>query len=267
MSSFRYMIAVLVLTATPLAVMADTSVCYTTVANACVAPTSVNVSAGGEFVLPAKIAFTSDESRTTAFVILPDGLVWSAASVTGDTGNLSVSNNVLTTVGDGGSWGLENLRFKGNVRVGEVVTVEVIVNNPNTAKRVLETSIDVAVIAGVDNRLITTLNPASNTAQATFLRIVNPNASEALVSLSPTDDTGAAGGDVIVTVPARGGVQLTSADLEGGNDNKPLSGAFGVGSGKWWVRMNADQRVLVQVFVRNPGTGALAEVGGVIVTE
>lgn len=260
----RAILATMLLIVSAAASAISTDVCYSSLTDACAAPGDLTVPQGDEFAMPGNLVFKSTESRTTTFVILPEGMLWSAATAGGSASAVTITDRLLTVVNNGGRWSLSGLRVTGVVSVGGPISAQVIVNNPNTNQRLIDQEITLAVVGGVWNAIITTLNPQSNTNQATVIRIVNPNNADALLRLSPTDDEGIAGGSVLVGVPANGATQVTSADLESGNPNKPIDGAFGDGHGKWWIRAAADYPLLIQVFVRNPQTDSLAEVGGVI---
>ena len=96
---------------------------------------------------------------------------------------------------------------------------------------------------------VATFNPGSNTSQASLLRVVNPSARPAHVSVGGIDDAGISSGDVVrVTIPARAGLVLTAAQLEGrddGNDELRARGAMGDGRGKWRLQVDSEQPVFV----------------------
>ena len=103
---------------------------------------------------------------------------------------------------------------------------------------------------------IATFNPASNPNQASRLRLVNPGAADAAVTITGMDDEGASpGAAVTLTVPAGASRTLGAAELESGADG--LDGALGDGTGKWRLRVVSDQPILAMSLVAGPG-GRLA---------
>ena len=75
------------------------------------------------------------------------------------------------------------------------------------------------------------VNPANNTTQQTFLRIVNTTSESGSVTISGVDDTGAtSAGTVTFSLAADEAKQITSQDLENGNSSKGLSGSLDDGS-------------------------------------
>ena len=103
---------------------------------------------------------------------------------------------------------------------------------------------------------IATFNPASNPNQASSLRLVNPGAADAAVTITGLDDEGASpGAAVTLTVPAGASRTLGAAELESGAEG--LEGALGDGTGKWRLRVVSDQPILAMSLVAGPG-GRLA---------
>ena len=95
-------------------------------------------------------------------------------------------------------------------------------------------------------------NPASNTNQASVLRLVNRSASEAAsVTITGTDDAGRAGeGAVELTLPAGASRMLGAPALESG-EGEGLDGALGDGAGKWRLRVDSDQPLAVMSLMRS----------------
>ena len=80
--------------------------------------------------------------------------------------------------------------------------------------------------------LVTFFNPASNTAQRSFLRLTNPYDVDLEVDITGIDDNGdSPGSDVRILVPSGASRTLSSQDLESGSE--AFSGALGDGVGKW----------------------------------
>ena len=102
---------------------------------------------------------------------------------------------------------------------------------------------------------VATFNPGSNPNQASRLRLVNPGAVDAEVTVTGTDDAGASpGGPVVLTVPAGASRTLDAATLEAGGAG--LSGALGDGVGKWQLAIESDQPIVVMGLLSSP-TGHL----------
>ena len=102
---------------------------------------------------------------------------------------------------------------------------------------------------------VVTFNPASNTAQVSLLRMVNPGPRPAHVSVSGIDDAGESPGEVLrVAVPARAAVSVTADRLESGGAG--LRGALGDGTGKWRLHIDCEQPVVVMNLLSSP-TGHL----------
>ena len=109
--------------------------------------------------------------------------------------------------------------------------------------------------AGDDGPWVAFLNPASNWRQVSLLRLVNPGAEDARVTLTGTDDAGAPGASAVtLTVPAGTSRTISSVDLEEGADN--LNGVLGDGRGKWRLRIASDEPVLAMSLLESP-TGHL----------
>ncbi len=112
----------------------------------------------------------------------------------------------------------------------------------------------VAPASSTNTREVYFVNPATETFQSTFLRIVNTSGSDNQVTLSAIDDNGddAPGGDITLTVPGNASIQLTAADLENGNSNKGLSGSFGDGDGRWRLTVSGTSSLEVMSLIRTP---------------
>ncbi len=99
-------------------------------------------------------------------------------------------------------------------------------------------------------------NPGNNTDQQSMLRLVNPMADDASVTITGLDDAGSLGeADVGLTLPAGQAMMLSAADLEapasGGR-----TGTLGNGAGKWQLFVSADQAIWVMSLMGTP-TGHL----------
>ena len=84
-------------------------------------------------------------------------------------------------------------------------------------------------------------NPSAEMIQVSRLRLINPGAAEAAVTIGGRDDSGAeaTGGDVTLTLPAGGAKTLTAQQLEAGDSS--IMGRLGAGAGKWRLTVSSDQ--------------------------
>ena len=83
------------------------------------------------------------------------------------------------------------------------------------------------------------VNPASNNRQQSQLRLTNNNANACNVEIDAKDDAGLHASAAKLTLGAHKSIQLESPDLENGNSSKGVTGGFGDGTGKWYVRVTA----------------------------
>ena len=114
---------------------------------------------------------------------------------------------------------------------------------------------DVAPATEAGHRVVT-FNPGSNVNQASRLRVVNPGADTAEVSIEGTDDDGEPShGAVEFTLAAGASRTLSAKELESG-EAQGLSGALGPGEGKWRLRVTAEQPIEVMSLLSSP-TGHL----------
>ena len=104
-------------------------------------------------------------------------------------------------------------------------------------------------------RRVAIFNPGSNPDQVSRLRLVNPGADDAEVTITGIDDAGASpGGTLTVTVPAGASRTIEAADLEAGAEG--FGGALGDGAGKWRLTVTSEQPVIVMSLLSSP-TGHL----------
>ena len=98
-------------------------------------------------------------------------------------------------------------------------------------------------------------NPGSNPDQASSLRLINPTAVDAEVTVTGIDDAGASPGTaVVLTVPAGDSRTLDAATLEDGGED--LDGALGDGKGKWRLMVTSEQPIVVMSLMTS-ATGQL----------
>ena len=89
-------------------------------------------------------------------------------------------------------------------------------------------------------------NPGSNTAQQSWLRVVNTSGVDAEVTVEGLDDNGTAGtGMVSFDLPADGARMLSAEELEQGSDDSTFEGRLGDGHNKWQLFVSADQPIQV----------------------
>ena len=99
------------------------------------------------------------------------------------------------------------------------------------------------------------LNPGSNQAQVSSLRLINAGEQSASVAITARDDRGKSPGRTVrLTIPAGAARTYTSAQLEEGGTG--LRGRLGDGAGKWRLTVDSDQPVSVMSLLASP-TGHL----------
>ena len=99
-------------------------------------------------------------------------------------------------------------------------------------------------------------NPGSNYARRSALRLVNPGEEAAAVSIVGVDGRGESpGSEVTTTIPARASRTFTAAALESGGEG--FEGALGDGEGKWRLRVESAQPLVVMSLLSDP-TGRLS---------
>lgn len=258
---YRLILIVFLLLSADSAIGAGT-VCYGDLDGICRSP-GLRVQAATEVALPGDLWVDGDESRMTLVVSLRDAEFASPPVVVGGAVIVGLSDSTIALAHDG-PFALTDLRIRGSFRAGDNLVADVRLTNPNTATVLFDSPIVLASIAGVTEIELFSLNPAGNDMQQTFVRVVNADAVPALVRLRPTDDTGRPGGEVSIVIAPGAAVQVNSADLETGNPDKGLAGAFGRGTGKWRVALIADAKVRAQTFVRNTQTGTLGALSPVL---
>ena len=112
-------------------------------------------------------------------------------------------------------------------------------------------------------------NPGSNTAQVSYLRLVNTGDAAAEVTVRGVDDAGDAApdGTVRFSIPAHGARTLDAHELEEGAVG--LNGTLGDGVGKWRLVVEADRPITAMSMLGTP-TGHLTNLStdpGYVETE
>ena len=84
-----------------------------------------------------------------------------------------------------------------------------------------------------------------------FVRVVNHSDAAGQVSVRARDDAGTERGPVTFPIAADGAFHFSSADLEGGNPGKGLSGSTGSGTGHWRLELDSDVDIEALAYVRH----------------
>jgi len=104
------------------------------------------------------------------------------------------------------------------------------------------------------------VNPGGNATAQSMLRLTNNNATSCAVEIDAKDDAGLHSNSAKITLGAHKSVQLYGEDLEGGNAGKGLTGGFGDGTGKWYVRVTAQcTNFKASALNRNVNTGTVTD--------
>jgi len=84
------------------------------------------------------------------------------------------------------------------------------------------------------------VNPAGNPTAQSFLRLTNNTAQICPITIDAKDDAGKHSGEVKLTLAPHGSKQINSEVLEGAATAAGVTGGFGDGTGKWYVRVTAE---------------------------
>jgi len=84
------------------------------------------------------------------------------------------------------------------------------------------------------------VNPAGNPTAQSFLRLTNNTAQICPITIDAKDDAGKHSGEVKLTLAPHGSKQVNSEVLEGAATAAGVTGGFGDGTGKWYVRVTAE---------------------------
>ncbi|MGB3394191.1 MAG: hypothetical protein WA956_06605 [Stenotrophomonas sp.] len=84
------------------------------------------------------------------------------------------------------------------------------------------------------------VNPAGNATAQSFLRLTNNTAQICPITIDAKDDAGKHSGEVKLTLAPHGSKQVNSEVLEGAATAAGVTGGFGDGAGKWYVRVTAE---------------------------
>ena len=190
------------------------------------------------------IRATDDEGRRRGPVTLSLGAHATAPFNSEDLEHGNVAKGLSGGIGAGsGDWRLE---------IGSNLDIEV-TGYARTADGFVTTLHELARRTGNEG-LLPFLNPGSNTAQVSRLRLVNPGTEAAKVSVTGVDDHGRSPGSPVRLSVAPGTARtLTAADLEAGEAS---TGALGDGFGKWRLVVESPDPVYAMSLLESP-TGHL----------
>ena len=193
-----------------------------------------------------RITAIDDTGRRFGPVTLTLGALRDANITSGDLERGNAAKGLPVGVGDGsGSWRLE---------LATAHTIEHLAYI-RTPDGFLTSMHDEAPESG-GSHWVPFFNPASNTSKVSRLRIINPGATAAEVTVTGIDDGGVAGSGTVSLALAAGSARTLSAqDLERGGAG--FSGRLGDGAGKW--RLNVSSTADIQVMsLLSTRTGHLA---------
>ena len=197
------------------------------------------------FATNVEIRGTDDDGESAPFGVLRFQLA-ANASLQLNAQDLEAGNTSKGTSGQ-----LGNGSGKWQLSVGSSAEIETmsLIRTPDG----FLTSLNDVVPESDMTNLIYFANPASNTSQQTFLRIVNPSSETAFVTISGIDDNGdISTGGINFTLGAFQSKQMNAQDLENGNLNKGLIGNLGNGSGKWQLQIFSTTDLKVMSLIRTP---------------
>jgi hypothetical protein len=105
------------------------------------------------------------------------------------------------------------------------------------------------------------VNPAGNPTAQSFLRLTNNNGSACRVEIEGKDDMGRYNKNTtVMNIAKYSSMTVNSDDLENGNADKGITGGFSDGSGKWYVRVNAQcNNFKASALNRNAQTGTVTD--------
>ena len=193
-----------------------------------------------------RITAIDDTGRRFGPVSLALGALQAVTITSRDLERGSAGIGLPVGVGNGeGSWRLE---------LATALTIKAL-TYIRTPDRFMTSMHDVAPVLD-GSHWVPFFNPGSNTSKVSRLRIVNPGATAAEVTVTGRDDAGDAGsGTVRLTLPAGAARTLTAQQLEAGGAG--FSGRLGDGAGKWALSVNATADIQVMSLL-STRTGHLA---------
>ena len=194
-----------------------------------------------------RITAIDDTGRRFGPVTLTLGARQALNITSGDLEHGNAAKGLPVGVGNGsGSWRLE---------LATALTIEPLAYI-RTPDGFLTSMHDEAPVSEEGSHWVPFFNPGSNTSKVSHLRIINPGATAAEVTVTGRDAAGDAGsGSVRLTLPAGAARTLSAQDLEAGGAG--FDGSLGDGAGKW--RLNVRSSGSIQVMsLLSTRTGHLA---------
>ena len=194
-----------------------------------------------------RITAIDDTGRRFGPVTLTLGTRQRLNITSGDLERGNAAKGLPVGVGNGrGSWRLE---------LATALTIEPLAYI-RTPDGFLTSMHDEAPVSEEGDHWVPFFNPGSNTSKVSHLRIINPGATAAEVTVTGRDAAGDAGsGTVRLTLAAGAARTLSAQDLERGGAG--FSGRLGDGAGKW--RLNVRSSGSIQVMsLLSTRTGHLA---------
>ena len=194
-----------------------------------------------------RITAIDDTGRRFGPVTLTLGARQALNITSGDLERGNAAKGLPVGVGNGsGSWRLELVT---------ALTIEPLAYI-RTPDGFLTSMHDEAPVSEDGSHWVPFFNPGSNTSKVSHLRIINPGATAATVTVTGRDAAGDAGsGTVSLTLPAGAARTLSAQDFERGGAG--FSGRLGDGAGKW--RLNVRSSGSIQVMsLLSTRTGHLA---------
>lgn len=127
--------------------------------------------------------------------------------------------------------------------VAQSLSADVSVNYQLNTQRVNPPAVKVALsplqLNGTEI-LFQNVNPAGNLTAQSFIRVTNNNADVCPITIDAKDDAGRHSGEVKFVLGAHESKQVNSEVLEGKAAAAGVTGSFGDGTGKWYVRVTAE---------------------------
>jgi hypothetical protein len=158
-----------------------------------------------------------------------------------ESGN--VSDGISGMLGDGSG------RWRMTISSTDTLEVMSLIETPDGFLTNLSRA---APASGTDHEILV-FNPGSNTDRRSTVRIANDGDSQAAITISGYDDTGAEGdSEVRLNLSAGRSISITALDLENGNSDLGLTGALGDGEGKWRLTVSSSEDIQVQGTLDTP---------------
>lgn len=248
-------------------------VCHSASINECITP-DLRIDNGATLTLPGFLRVEVEQQRPVTFRIdLPAGGArydTSATPVVFGDADVILFNRDQLVINGHSTFAVGQIKvICSTCLAGDSIATQVRLFDPNgTTELLFAGNMVLARVFGQSEIAIDTFNPGGNTNQQSVLRIINTGPEDALVRVLAVDDTGAAGSVGELLIDAGTAVQLTSADVENGNQEKGMLAGIGTGSGKWLLQLASDSPgIIARNLIRNAGDGGIADLGGVVAVQ